>query len=240
MAFFQEQGSRQPFLRAPPVVLWLIAILIGAHALRVFVFAQQSDTLFVTYGFVPARYSSVFLATHAVDPGTWLDRALPFVTYMFLHGGFAHVAINSVWLLAFGPVVARRFGTLLFLIFFLVCGIGGAAAHLVSNWGSTAPVIGASAAISGLMAAGFRMLRAASEGRERALAPIFSRQILVWTALWAGVNVIAGVTGLGAGGGVQLVAWQAHLGGYATGLVLAGVFDVFAAGGPARSSAPQA
>jgi membrane associated rhomboid family serine protease len=58
------------------------------------------------------------------------------------------------------------------------------------------------------------------------MAPLLSRQILLMSAVWAVINVVAGVTGLGTGGsGVQLIAWQAHLGGYAAGLLLAGLFD---------------
>jgi membrane associated rhomboid family serine protease len=229
VAFLRDTTSSQPFLRAPAVVVWLIVALVGAHAARVWIFPQDSDWLFVNYGFVPARYSHAWLDAHGMNPGSLVERALPFVTYMVLHGGFMHVAINCVWLLAFGPVVARRYGSLLFLLFFVLCGIAGAAAHLACNWGSPAPVIGASAAVSGLMAAGFRML-APDDGAWRPLEPIFSPRILIWTALWVIVNVIAGVTGLGTGGEVQLVAWQAHIGGYAAGLFLAGPFDMFARG----------
>lgn len=224
-----ENRPRQPFLRAPGVVLWLIAVLVGAHALRVLVFShEEADALFVTYGFVPARYSSAFLAAHLYDPGTAFERALPFVTYIFLHGSFVHVLINSVWLLAFGPIVARRFGAVVFIAFFLVCGVAGAVAHLLCNWGSMAPVIGASAAVSGLMAAGFRMLPLAPQQGRQDLAPILAPRVLVWTVLWVAVNVVAGLTGLGTGGGVQLIAWQAHIGGYAAGLFLAGPFDATA------------
>lgn len=237
MAFLRETSQDQPFLRAPAVVLGLIAVLIGAHAVRILAFARESDALFVTYGFVPARYSAHYLASHGVNPGSWIDQALPFVTYLFLHGSFTHVIVNSLWLLAFGPVVARRFGWLLFLPFFLVCGIAGAAAHLACAWGSPAPVIGASAAISGLMGAAFRMLPLPSEA-GRPLAPIFSTRILLWSGFWVLVNVLAGVTGLGTGGEVQLVAWQAHLGGYIAGLLLAGPFDMLA--GSAHSSGRRA
>jgi membrane associated rhomboid family serine protease len=240
MAFLVEDRPRQPFLHVPAVVVWLISALIGTHALRVFVFSRQSEALFVAYGFVPARYSSAFLAAHPYDPGTIFERAVPFVSYIFLHGSFMHVAINSVWLLAFGPIVTRRFGSLLFLVFFLVCGIAGAAAHLVCNWGSAAPVIGASAAVSGLMAAGFRMLPVVSPRARQDLAPIFAPRVLVWTALWVAVNVIAGLTGLGSGGGPQLIAWQAHLGGYAAGLLLAGPFDALAARGQGKVPAAEA
>jgi membrane associated rhomboid family serine protease len=124
--------------------------------------------------------------------------------------------------------VARRFGALLFLLFFIVCGLAGAGTHLLFNWGDTVPVIGASGAISGLMAAGLRMLPGqlpwAMPG-QTPLAPIFSRQIITFSLIWAGVNLLAGLTGLGMGGESGLIAWQAHLGGYLAGLLLSGPFD---------------
>jgi membrane associated rhomboid family serine protease len=222
MAFFQDP-SREPFLRAPSSVIGLIALLIGLHAARILLFpGSESDGIFETYGLVPARYAGY-------NPGTVLERILPPVTYLFLHGSWSHVLINSVWLLAFGPVVARRFGPILFLLFFVLCGIAGAVTHLIAYWGSTAPVIGASAAISGLMAASFRMLPAAPDKDTKdtsALAPILSARILGWTALWVALNVFAGVSGFGSGGaGPNMIAWGAHLGGYAAGLLLAGPFN---------------
>ena len=239
MAFFQE-GPRQPFLRAPAAIIWLILILVGVHALRVWAFAAQSDSIIFNYGLVPARYSQAFLASHAANPGSVFERMLPFVTYIFLHGSFAHVLINSVWLLAFGPVVARRFGSVWFLVFFLLCGIAGGAVHLACNWASPAPMVGASAAISGLMAAAFRMLPMSPADAGPALAPILAPRILVWTAIWALVNIVAGITGFGGEGEMQLIAWQAHLGGYAAGLFLAGPFQALALRGAANRQPPPA
>lgn len=218
MAFFQDP-SRQPFLRVPASVLWLIVLLIGLHAARVLLFpGSESDGLFETYGFVPARYTGY-------NPGTLVSRLLPFVTYLFLHGSWSHVLFNSVWLLAFGPAVARRFGPVLFLIFFLVCGVVAALTHLAVYRESIAPVIGASGAISGLMAASFRMIALGPGDEPAALAPLFSARILGWTAIWAAINAFAGITGFGAGPGPAVIAWGAHMGGYAAGLVLAGPFD---------------
>jgi membrane associated rhomboid family serine protease len=191
----------------------------------VFVFTRFGAGWLYEYGFVPARYSRAYLESHALNPGNLLERALPFVTYMFLHANWAHVLLNCVWLLAFGPVVARRFGTLRFMLFFLLCGIAGAAVHLALNWGSDAPVVGASAAVSGLMAAAFRMIAPTSPRRR--IADILSPRILLWSAIWVVVNVVAGLTGLGAGR-LEVVAWQAHIGGYAGGLLLTGPFDFFA------------
>lgn len=232
MAFLQPQPSdpwtRQPVFRVPTVVVGLIVALAVAHGIRMLAPPGLSAALIQDYAFIPARYSPAFLAARDADPGGLLARAVPFVSYMGLHNDLTHLAINSLWLLAFGPIVARRFGALLFLLFFLVCGVTGAATHLLFNWGSPVPVIGASGAISGLMAAGLRLLPSqapwAHPGEER-LAPIFSRQIVMFTVIWLLINLIFGMTGLGMGGETGLIAWQAHMGGYFAGLLLAGPFD---------------
>jgi membrane associated rhomboid family serine protease len=218
----------QPFLRLPAGVGVLAALLIVLYAALSFAPPALYEYVLVNYAFIPARYSPTFLAAHHADAGSLFERLLPFVTYIFLHGSWTHVIINTVWLLAFGPIVCQRFGLLRFLLFFLVCGIAGALAQLACNWGSADPVIGASAAISGLMGAAFRLLGRDGGGvfRPQPIAPVLSRQILLMSAVWVVINIVAGVTGLGTGGsGVQLIAWQAHLGGYAAGLLLAGIFD---------------
>src|SRR5579871_891413 len=218
MAFLQPQPSdpwtRQPVFRVPAVVVGLIAALAVAHGVRMLAPPELSAALIKDFAFFPARYSHAYLAARNILPGNWFERAVPFVSYMGLHNDLTHLAINSLWLLAFGPIVARRFGGFLFLLFFLVCGVAGAAAHLAFNWGSLVPVIGASGAISGLMAAGLRLLPSqapwAHAGEEK-LAPIFSRQIVIFTLIWLAINLVFGMTGLGLGGETGLVAWQAHM-----------------------------
>jgi len=219
----------QPFFRSPAAVTALAALLLAIQAVLSFVIPGRADEILLDYGFVPARYSepASFLAAHGLGTGSLPERVLPFFTYIFLHGGWTHVIVNTVWLLAFGAVTARRFGTIRFFAFFVLCGLAGAVLHLVLNWNSVAPVVGASAAISGLMAAAFRLI-----GREgdafsepQPLAPIFSRRILLWSGIWILLNIAVGVTGMGGGPGIQLIAWQAHLGGFLAGLLLADLFD---------------
>lgn len=228
MAFLQSSPPHQPIFRAPPVILWLIAGLAVLHAARVLQSPAGAAAVIDDYALIPARYSPAFLAVHHIDPGSLWDRAVPFVSYMGLHSNLTHLGINCLGILAFGPIVARRFGTALFLVFFTACGVAGAALYVALNWGEAMPVIGASGAISGLMAAALRMLPTqipwAMPG-ETPLAPILSRQMLMFSAVWAAVNLIAGLTGLGMGGGTGLIAWQVHLGGFAAGLLLAGLFD---------------
>ncbi|RYH04836.1 MAG: rhomboid family intramembrane serine protease, partial [Alphaproteobacteria bacterium] len=86
MAFLQSGSAHQPVFRAPAVVLVLIALLAAVHAVRTLLLdpAASSD-LIVTYGFIPGRYAFA---------GSFRDLAVPFVSYMALHGDWAHVAIN--------------------------------------------------------------------------------------------------------------------------------------------------
>ncbi|HEY4274711.1 MAG TPA: rhomboid family intramembrane serine protease [Rhizomicrobium sp.] len=214
--------------RAPAVVISLIALLVAAHGARAMMPPHLSAEMIDQFAFNPARYSPAFLAARNAIPDDWLAQAVPFVSYMALHNDLTHLLINSLWLLAFGPIVARRLGGFLFLLFFLTCGVAGALTHLAFNWGSPVPVIGASGAISGLMAAGLRLLPTqapwAHPAREK-LSPIFSRQILLFTAIWMGINLVAGLAGLGIGGTAVSIAWQVHLGGYLAGLFLVSAFD---------------
>jgi membrane associated rhomboid family serine protease len=230
MAFLQPHAPRQPIFRAPAVVLILIAVLVAVHVARTLVPPEQSLSWIGRFAFIPARYSLALLSQHGIDPAGLFQGALPFLSYMALHNDYTHLAINCLWLLAFGPIVARRFGTLLFLLFFVICGVAAAATHLAFNWGSMEPVIGASGAISGLMAAGIRLLPTerppwAGPSADAAMLPLWSRQILLFSLVWGALNVVAGLTGLGMGGEVGLIAWQAHLGGFVAGLLLSGPFD---------------
>jgi membrane associated rhomboid family serine protease len=222
MAFFHQPNSRQPFMRAPAVVLIVTALLILIEAVREIFFRGATPQLFYEFGLVPARYSREFLISHGISGGGVVARAVPFLSYMFLHADWTHVLVNSIWLVPFGSVVARRYGGSLFLLFFLICGVIGAAIHLAFNWGSPAPVIGASAAVSGLMGAAFRMM---IPGPHARLQPLLSKPVLLWSVIWIVLNVAAGITGFGTGPGVQLVAWQAHIGGYFAGLLLADPFN---------------
>jgi membrane associated rhomboid family serine protease len=230
MAFLQPQTPRQPIFQAPAIVLWLIGTLAGAHGLRLLLSQARSQDLIYAYGLVPARYSRTFLESHMADPGTMPERVIPFVSYMGLHSDWTHLVINCLWLLAFGPIVARRWGGALFLVFFIMCGVAGAGAYMALNWGSAVPVVGASGAISGLMAAAIRMMPGSAApwitvAGEPKLAPLFSRQIMMFTAVWAVINFLAAMIDLGGGGERGLIAWQAHLGGFIAGLVTAGIFD---------------
>jgi membrane associated rhomboid family serine protease len=229
MAFFQDnRPSREPLLSAPPTVLWLIGVLLAAHVLRVLLPGSWPDDIVENYAFIPARYAAA--VAQGLPRGEFFGLAISFVSYMFLHGDFTHVGINSLWLLVFGPIVTRRLGPATFLLFFLFCGIAAALVHLAVYWGAPMAVVGASGGVSGLMAAGMRILYGRLYGDANGLAPIFSKPILGFSAVWIIGNIISGVLRLGVTDDLTLIAWVAHLGGYLAGLIMIGPFDRHALG----------
>ena len=222
MAFLQDnRPSREPFLNAPPTVLWLIGLLLATHAVRVLLPDGWPSAIIENYALVPARFAD--FATQGTSQGL-LGLAITLVSYMLLHGDIAHVGLNSLWLLVFGSIVARRLGAARFILFFVFCGIAAAVVHLSIYWGSPMAVVGASGGISGLMAGGMRILYGRFYG-DNALAPIFSRPILAFSAVWVIVNIISGVLRLGITDDLTLIAWVAHLGGFFAGLIMIGAFD---------------
>jgi membrane associated rhomboid family serine protease len=210
MAFLQSTPPREPFLHAPASVLWLIGVMVAVH-LAVY-FGQVPDVVLDCLVLVPARL---------IDGTPLPGQITPFVGYMFLHGGAMHLTFNCLWLLVFGPIVARRYGAGLFLGFFFASGIVAALLYIAFNWGSPMPVIGASGAISGLMGGGLRMMQWPGVAPSARLAPILSRPIVMFSALWLVTNLIFGVIGIDG----QIVAWQAHMGGYLFGLFAIGFVD---------------
>lgn len=223
MAFVPERrSSRQPLLNAPPIVLGLIAALVVCHLIRIALPGGLPDLVLLRYSFIPARYAAA-IANGAAQGGV-PALIVPLFAYMLLHADFTHLAVNCLWLLVFGPVVARRLKTPRFLVFFVFCGVAAALVHLAIYWGSPVAVIGASGAISGLMGAGMRILYGQVYDAPDGLAPIFSRPILMFSLVWTLVNIVSGVLRVGVTGDVTLIAWVAHLGGYFAGLFAIGFF----------------
>ena len=227
MAFFEGEGRpREPFLNAPAIVLWLIGIILLAHVVRVSLPGQWPDLIIYDYALIPARFAQAAAAGWPL--GDLFGLIITLLTYIFLHGDFTHVAVNSLWLLAFGPVVARRLGARRFLLYFFLCGLAASLVHLVIYWESPAAVVGASGSVSGLMGGAMRIVYGKLHGSARdELAPITSRPMIAFTAIWVVANIVSGIFRLGVSDELTLVAWVAHLGGYFAGLLTIGMFDPF-------------
>jgi membrane associated rhomboid family serine protease len=232
--------KREPLFNIPSVIVTLLAVLALIHGVRTMLLSDDQDIwVLLNFAFIPARYdASVVLG--GVLPGGFGADVWTFVTYSLLHGSWMHLGVNGVWLLAFGSAVARRFGVLRFLSFFAVTAAAGAAMHLLTNAGSQAPMIGASAAISGAMAAAMRFafqrggplgsLRGDDDAAFRVpaipLSGVLSdARVLVFLAVWFGINILFGLGSQSITGGDEVVAWQAHIGGFLAGLLLFSWFD---------------
>jgi hypothetical protein len=166
------------------------------------------------YGVVPIRYSNPEVALHF----SFSEQTLSFLTYMFLHGGFLHLLGNMWFLYIFGDNVEDRLGPFRFLVFYLLSGVAAALIHLVSNWHSQLPTIGASGAIAGVMGAYFLLFPRA---RVLTLFPIFfipfffEIPAVFFLGYWALIQLLYGAMSHGLAGGV---AWWAHVGGFLFGL----------------------
>jgi membrane associated rhomboid family serine protease len=233
-----EQAS-EPILNVPPVVTATLVALALVHAIRVFGLSPAQDLDFLLlFSFIPARYDGA-LINHATVPGGLGADVWTFITYALIHGDITHLGINAVWLLAFGSALARRFGPMRFLVFSAVTAAAGAAMHLLTHPGEFAPMVGASAAISGQMAAAIRFvfqgggpveLWRAQRARGYAvpaapLVAVFSDpRILAFLAVWFGLNILLGVGSVSIAGNEE-VAWQAHIGGFLAGLLIFALFD---------------
>jgi membrane associated rhomboid family serine protease len=242
MAFFDDmRPSREPFLNAPAIIFWMIGAIVAAHVARVMAPPPWPEFLLFEFSFIPARFSESAIAASGMRVPNLAGQLIPFVSYMFLHGDYSHLAINSLWLLAFGPIVAKRLGTGKFLLFFLFCGVISAVAHLAVYFGAVEQVVGASGAIAGLMGAAIRIFygrllfaRNLPPGDTVPIAPLFSRPIIVFTSIWMIANFVAGATGLGLATPGASIAWVAHVGGYFAGLLAIAAFDRVPSGASAQ------
>jgi membrane associated rhomboid family serine protease len=184
------------------VAVFVYQLTLPAHDFQGFVLANAT---------IPARFPAA-LSGHAP-----LEAAfLPLLTSMFLHGGIAHILGNMLFLWIFGDNVEDFYGHITYLFFYLICGIGAGLLHVLFNWHSTLPSLGASGAISGVMGAYLILYP-----RSRILTLVFIFLVPIPAvfilALWFVMQFVSGVSSLGmaTSGGV---AWWAHVGGFLLGM----------------------
>ena len=165
-----------------------------------------------------------FINRYGVIPEEILGRQdlYTLLTSMFMHGGWAHIIGNMLFLMVFGDNVEDAFGHFGYLVFYLGTGLAASAAHILLNPGSTIPSVGASGAISGILGAYIIFF---GGNAIRVLIGYFVTVVPAWMmiGLWAVQQFIAtygslAVTEQTSGGGV---AYAAHAGGFLAGLILA-------------------
>jgi membrane associated rhomboid family serine protease len=228
------KSSSEPILNVPTVVAATIAVMILVHTVRdVLLTSDQDLEVLLLFAFIPARYTEAL-------PGGWGADVWTFLTHAFLHGSWLHLGVNIAWLLPFGSALARRFGTVRFLLLFVIAAAAGAAAQLATHWGQEEVMVGASGAISGVMAAAIRFAfqrggplhlwaQRDDEAYRIAAAPLADTfrdtRVLAFVVVWFVLNVAMGLGILEMPGVEGPIAWEAHVGGFLAGLFLFPLLD---------------
>jgi membrane associated rhomboid family serine protease len=203
-----------PRARFPLVTVALVAINAIAYLLEIrhggSFFAGPTVSVALRYGAIPRDLD------HAHRPATVL-------TSMFLHGSFLHIFGNMLFLAIFGPTVEDRIGRLRFFAFYLLGGLVALAAQVLVDPSSTAPTLGASGAIAAVLG-GYILLYP----RARILSLVFivffvtivEVPALFLLGFWFLEQLYFGLGGLASPlGGSEGVAYFAHIGGFAFGLL---------------------
>jgi membrane associated rhomboid family serine protease len=199
-------------------------VTVGIIALNLLVFFQELrmgshlEQFMLVWGIVPARFTDAAQFFHVGE------KILPLFGSMFLHGGWLHL-IGNMWVLwIFGDNVEDRLGHFKYLGFYLLSGIAAAVLHICTNLHSTAPTIGASGAIAGVMGAYFRFFPRA---RVETLippfffGPFFELPAVVFLGFWFFLQFYNGALSLSLRGQTYGgVAWWAHVGGFAFGVLI--------------------
>jgi membrane associated rhomboid family serine protease len=204
--------------RSFPLVNWMLIALNVVVFFFMLSLGPDAERLVFALGVVPAR----FLAYPSLSEG------LTLITSMFLHGGWLHLFSNMLALYIFGDNIEDRLGSVPYLVFYLICGVIAGLVHIVFNLTSPIPSIGASGAISGVLAAYLVLFPRA---QVITLVPLFflpwfvEIPAVIFIGFWFISQLLNGVLTIVAGaqafGGV---GWWAHVGGFLAGLVLIGLF----------------
>lgn len=194
-----------PLIKLPPLTRFMLLAFIIVHIVTDVILSHTAQFwVFAHFGFVPAYYSG------QISFG-WPALVGP-LTFTFLHGGWTHIILNALMMMAFGAGVEKWMGSKRFFTFFMLCNLFAALAQFVFAPDSTMPVIGASGGLSGLFAAILIMMQ-----MQGAIGQGGRYGILPFIVLWIFISVLFGLMG---GPGGSNVAWAAHIGGFLAGFVL--------------------
>lgn len=203
------------------MVVWaIIGLNVAVFLYQLTLGPRELEVLLYQHALVPVRY---FSPGWAREVGLSPTDLTPFLTNTFMHGGFLHIILNMWTLYIFGPALEDRLGPARFAVLYLLAGVAASAIHAVFNAASPLPVLGASGAIAGIIAA-YAVRFPYAWVRVLVLIvfiPLFfSIPAVVFAGIWFFTQVVQGTSELfspfaGAG-----IAWWAHIGGFVSGWVL--------------------
>ncbi|NPA80922.1 MAG: rhomboid family intramembrane serine protease [Thermotogae bacterium] len=179
--------------RTVPLLTWLVIVVSAV------IFLFETPEMIHRWGFVPARF--------------WMGKdEINMITYAFLHGNIFHIFGNMYYLYIFGDNVEDRLGKIGFVSLFITSAILGAFFHALAHPHSTAPLVGASGAISGILAA--YMIMYPNAGIYTAVWWwIYRVPAYYYIGLWIAIQYAYALSGVESG-----VAWWAHVGGFVGGI----------------------
>jgi len=202
----------------PPAMVNILLIVLNVLAFFFELSRPQGalESFITAWGVVPREYS----AGHDLAPMIPLPFWTTLFTSMFLHGGWAHLGGNMLYLWIFGDNIEKVLGGARYLVFYLTCGVAAALAHILSAPHSALPTVGASGAISGILC-GYIVLFPRNNVRVLARGGIIAVPAFVMLGLWILLQLVSGVGAIAqtqqTGGGV---AYMAHVGGFVAGILL--------------------
>ena len=202
-------GDDDSARRTMPVVTYA---LIALNIIVFFIELNGGDAFIKQWAFVPSRFIS--------NPASEMSTIF---TAMFMHGGWLHLFGNMLYLWIFGDNVEDEFGHLKFLAFYLLCGIAATFAQFYFSMQSNVPNVGASGAIAGMLGAYIVMFPAAR------VNVLVARQVVALPAVavlgfWIVLQLFSGVGSIAQTADTGGVAYMAHIGGFAAGLLMSFLF----------------
>jgi membrane associated rhomboid family serine protease len=208
--------DREPGGSAAVVTYALLALNVLAFFLELGQASPEALQSFIhAWGVVPREYS----AARDLAPYIPLPFWTTLFTSMFLHGGFAHLGGNMLYLWIFGDNVERRLGRGRFLLFYLACGVAAALAHIAFNSRSGVPTVGASGAISGVLG-GYLLLFPQNRVRVVTSGGVTAVPAVVMLGLWILIQLASGFGTIAQTQETGGVAYMAHIGGFVAGMLL--------------------
>jgi membrane associated rhomboid family serine protease len=204
----------------PLVTLALIAMNVAAFFLELSQPSERALQSFVeAWGVVPREYA----AGRDLAPYIPLPFWSTLLTSMFLHGGWAHLGGNMLYLWIFGDNLEKAMGHARFVAFYLVCGLAAGLAHVVFNSASSVPTVGASGAISGILG-GYLMLFPKNRVRVLTRGGVAAVPAFYMLGFWILIQFVSGLGAIAETPETGGVAYLAHIGGFVAGLVLVKLF----------------
>jgi len=209
---------------------FLTLALIAANVLAFLLELRQGSegalqSFIQAWGVVPREYTAHMDLAPQIPLPFWSTL----LTSMFLHGGWAHLGGNMLFLWIFGDNLEKVLGHARFLVFYLVCGVAAGLTHIAFSAHSSVPTVGASGAISGVLG-GYLLLFPTNRVKVLVRGGVTTVPAFVMLGLWILIQLVSGIGAVAntqeTGGGV---AFMAHVGGFVAGLVLV---KIFAAGRP--------